>query len=173
MESEQPVTAPRFELKPELFPRSVQSLRRDGYAPIGFGLVPALVVLVAWVVWMSSANVPLFATSHLATVDARQVVATFRADERANRIRIGQTARVRLEGLSASRYGVATAVVAAIDDERSRGDVRVVLSLSESSPEISLREGLAAEVEVEVARVSPLALLIQSSGRRTADPSPR
>jgi hypothetical protein len=156
----------RFELKPELFPRSVQSLRRDGFAPIAVGLIPAILILSTWTVWVWAARLPIVVTSRTARVDAGVVVATFRNDERTERIHIGQIARVRVDGFPAARWGALDAVVNAVD-RRADGTTEVQLTIaSQGAAPMPVLRGLSGDVDVEVDRVSPLGLLLESAGRR-------
>src|SRR5262249_54254781 len=76
------------------------------------------------------------------------------------RVAAGQPARLRLAGFPAAQYGTLGAHVARVSGEVREGTIRVELSLD--APErsrVPLRHGLPAEVEIEVERLSPAALL--------------
>ncbi len=81
------------------------------------------------------------------------------------RVAAGQTARLRLAGFPAAQYGTLGAHVARVSGEVREGTIRVELSLD--APErsrVPLRHGLPAEVEIEVERLSPVALLLRLAG---------
>src|SRR5262249_4557878 len=95
-----------------------------------------------------------------------KVVAQFRPSV-AGRIRHGQFARVRLEGFPWTQYGSAAATVANVSGEVRDGQVRVDLALDKSSdPSIPFQHGLPAEVQVEIERISPIALVLRSVGEQ-------
>ena len=81
------------------------------------------------------------------------------------RVAAGQPARLRLAGFPATQYGTLAAHVARVSGEVREGTIRVELSLD--APErsrVPLRHGLPAEVEIEVERLSPAALLLRLAG---------
>jgi membrane fusion protein (multidrug efflux system) len=81
------------------------------------------------------------------------------------RVAAGQPARLRLAGFPAAQYGTLAAHVARVSGEVREGTIRVELSLD--APErsrVPLRHGLPAEVEIEVERLSPAALLLRLAG---------
>ncbi|TMQ12419.1 MAG: HlyD family efflux transporter periplasmic adaptor subunit [Deltaproteobacteria bacterium] len=88
-------------------------------------------------------------------------------------IQPGQTAQLKLDGYPWTIYGTVPARVARVGTEPGiaatpeaiPGTVRVELDIrAPSDPRIQLRHGLTATVEVEVARVSPIALLLRAIG---------
>lgn len=81
------------------------------------------------------------------------------------RVAAGQPARLRLTGFPAAQYGTLAAHVARVSGEVREGTIRVELALDapERSP-VPLRHGLPAEVEIEVERLSPAALLLRLAG---------
>ncbi|HEY2290650.1 MAG TPA: HlyD family efflux transporter periplasmic adaptor subunit [Thermoanaerobaculia bacterium] len=87
------------------------------------------------------------------------------------RVAAGQPARLRLTGFPAAQYGALGAHVAGVSGEVREGTIRVELSLDapERSP-VPLRHGLPAEVEIEVERLSPAALLLRLAGSALAAP---
>jgi hemolysin D len=85
----------------------------------------------------------------------------------------GQPAQLKLDGYPWTIYGTVRAKVARVGTEPGinatpeaiPGTVRVELDLqAPADPRIQLQHGLTAQVEVEVARVSPIALLLRSLG---------
>jgi multidrug resistance efflux pump len=82
------------------------------------------------------------------------------------RIRPNQTARLRFDGFSWTRYGTLPAVVEAVGNEPLNGRVRVELAIkTESGSAIPLEHGLSALAEVEVERASPVQLVLRVVGK--------
>lgn len=94
----------------------------------------------------------------------------------------GQTAQLKLDGYPWTIYGTVPATVTRVGTEPGinatpeaiPGTVRVELDIRPpADPRIQLRHGLTATVEVEVARVSPVALLMRALGEwHVGDPEP-
>lgn len=91
-------------------------------------------------------------------------------------IRPGQTAHLKLDGYPWSVYGTVRARVTSVGTEPTilptaeavPGTVRVELEVeAPDDPRIRLQHGMTATVEVEVARVSPLVLLLRAIGEWT------
>jgi hemolysin D len=97
-------------------------------------------------------------------------------------IQPGQTAQLKLDGYPWTIYGTVPAKVTRVGTEPGiaatpeaiPGTVRVELDIqAPADPRIQLRHGLTATVEIEVARVSPIALLMRAIGEwHAADPTP-
>jgi hemolysin D len=95
-------------------------------------------------------------------------------------IQPGQTAQLKLDGYPWTIYGTVPAKVTRVGTEPGiaatpeaiPGTVRVELDIeAPADPRIQLQHGLTATVEVEVARVSPLALLMRAIGEwRISEP---
>jgi hemolysin D len=94
----------------------------------------------------------------------------------------GQPAQLKLDGYPWTIYGTVPAKVTRVGTEPGinatpeaiPGTVRVELDLeAPADPRIQLQHGLTASVEVEVARVSPFALLMRALGEwNIAEPAP-
>jgi membrane fusion protein (multidrug efflux system) len=83
------------------------------------------------------------------------------------RIRVGQPARVRLDGFPWTQYGMLSATVSAVGNEPKDGRVRVELALSGGAPAgIPLEHGLTGSAEVEVEQATPLELILHIVGAR-------
>jgi len=91
----------------------------------------------------------------------------------------GQTAQLKLDGYPWTIYGTVPAKVTRVGTEPGLvatpeaipGTVRVELDIeTPADSRIELRHGMTATVEVEVARVSPVALLMRSIGEWRATP---
>jgi multidrug resistance efflux pump len=82
------------------------------------------------------------------------------------RLRIGQQARLRLDGFSPLQYGTVAATVSSIGSELRDGHVRVELALARgAASRILLQHGLPGTVEVAVERVAPVILVLRATGR--------
>ena len=106
-----------------------------------------------------------------------KVVALFKPSVALGRVRPGQAAHVRLEGFPWTQYGAPSARVSAVAGELHDGTIRVELALETGvSSTIPLQHGLPAEVDVEVERASPAALVLRTVGAATrvaaAGPAP-
>lgn len=93
-----------------------------------------------------------------------QVVATF-PTQALGRIQADQTAWVRLDGYTWTRYGSMQAQVEQVARDSQSGLVQVHLTLTaDSPPPIPLQHGLVGTVEVEVERISPATLVLRTAG---------
>ncbi|MCI0392669.1 MAG: HlyD family efflux transporter periplasmic adaptor subunit [Acidobacteria bacterium] len=98
-----------------------------------------------------------------------RAVATFPPSDSLGRIRAGQQAYLRLDGFPWTEYGKVAAEVTDIASEQRSGKVRVELLVRpESAPLIPLQHGLPGALEIEVARVTPAALVLRSLGKLLA-----
>lgn len=97
-----------------------------------------------------------------------RVVAFFPPSAALGRIAAGQQARVKLEAFPWTQFGAAPAVVTSVASEPQDGRIRVELSIDRTAaPALPLQHGLPAEVDIEVERVSPAALVLRSVGAYT------
>ncbi len=99
-----------------------------------------------------------------------RVVAYYKPSEAFGRIRAGQAAALRLEGFPWTQFGAARARVEVVADEVSDGKVRVELAIVDAPPSLPLSHGLPTQVEVEVERLAPWALVLRAAGRALSDP---
>ena len=82
------------------------------------------------------------------------------------RVRVGQPARLRLPGFPWTKYGTLQGLVARVGSEQQAGVVRVELTVTrDPQSAIPFEHGLPANVEVQVERLSPAALLLDVAGR--------
>ncbi len=97
-------------------------------------------------------------------------------------IQPGQTARLKLDGYPTTIYGTVPAKVTRVGTEPGQvatpeaipGTVRVELEFAApADPRIQLRHGMTMSVEVEIARVSPVALLMRAIGEWHPTPEER
>jgi len=106
-----------------------------------------------------------------------KVVAEFAPAAAIGRIRIGQRARVRLEGYPWIEYGTLRATVSGVGNELRAGRIRVELAVvPDRASALPLEHGLPASAEVEVEQVTPAKMVARAVGRtlarRTASSSP-
>jgi membrane fusion protein (multidrug efflux system) len=95
-----------------------------------------------------------------------QVVAQFDPSAALGKVRPGQSATVRLQGFPWAQFGTIHAEVARVASDIRDNKLRVELAVKQaSSSRIPFQHGLPGSVEVEVERVSPIALVLRAAGR--------
>lgn len=95
-----------------------------------------------------------------------QVVAEFQPADALGKVRPGQHATVRLQGFPWTQFGTVPAEVSRVAGDIRDGKIRVELAvLPLPRSRIPLQHGLPGSVEVEVERISPLALVLRSAGQ--------
>jgi membrane fusion protein (multidrug efflux system) len=100
-----------------------------------------------------------------------QVVADFLPPSALGRIRLGQPARLRLEGFPWMQYGTLAVTVSRVASEVRNSRVRVELSVDpDEAPPIPLQHGLPGAVEVQVERLAPVTLVLRTAGKLLAQP---
>jgi len=102
-----------------------------------------------------------------------RIVAGFAPAEAFGRVHQGQPARLRLDGFPPTQYGSIQAVVSSVARELRDGVVRVELALGPApNTSVPMQHGTPGTVEVEVERISPVALVLRAVGRRMSPASP-
>lgn len=96
-----------------------------------------------------------------------RVVAHFAPADALGRIRPGQSARIRLDGFAWTSFGALPAVVERVADEPEPEGVRVELALRPAATTVPLQHGLPGQVEVDLERITPAALVLRAAGRAT------
>lgn len=95
-----------------------------------------------------------------------RVTAQFQAARGLGRIRSGQSARVDLIGFPSTEYGSLEARVLSTGSEPRLGRIHVELELvGATASRIPVQHGLAADVRVEVERLSPAVMLLRAVGK--------
>lgn len=97
-------------------------------------------------------------------------VAQFVTATALGRVRVGQSAVVRLDAFPWAEFGTLSAQVAQVAAEPQGGRVRAELAFVDAAPRLPIKHGLTGTVEVEVERVAPLVLLLRSAGQVVATP---
>jgi len=94
-----------------------------------------------------------------------QITAEFQPSAALGKLKAGQPATMRLQGFPWAQYGTVSAQVLQVAGEIRDGKVRVELAVKgPPSGRIPLQHGLPGSVEVQIERISPLALIIRSAG---------
>jgi membrane fusion protein (multidrug efflux system) len=94
-----------------------------------------------------------------------RVVATFRPADALGRVRVGQTARLRLHGFPWTQYGFVSARVSRLASEALSGAVRVEAEVTGAVEfPLALQHGWPGDLEVEVERVAPAVLVLRAAG---------
>ena len=104
-------------------------------------------------------------------VGSLRAVADLPPPEALGRVRVGQRARVRLEGFPWAQHGTVAGTVTRVAGEVRDNRVRVELAIDTSSSRIPLQHGLPGVVEIEVDRMSPAALVLRAAGRTVDRPA--
>ena len=101
-----------------------------------------------------------------------RAVAQFPPAAALGRIRVGQHARMRLDGFPWAQYGSISASVSRVAGEVRDGAVRVELEMNpQAAPaRVPIQHGLPGSVEIEIERLTPAALVIRTAGRLIAAP---
>jgi membrane fusion protein (multidrug efflux system) len=95
-----------------------------------------------------------------------QVIAEFQPANALGKVHPGQPATVRLEGFPWTQFGTVPAQVSRVAGDIRDGKVRVELAVNPAAnPRIHLQHGLPGSVEVEIDRISPIALVLRSAGQ--------
>jgi membrane fusion protein, adhesin transport system len=100
-----------------------------------------------------------------------KLVADFKPAEASGKIRVGQTARMRLSGFPAVRFGALSARVWRVGEELSDDHLRIEL-LSEPNRTINvpLIHGVPGIIEVEIERVTPAEMVLRAVGKALDSP---
>jgi membrane fusion protein (multidrug efflux system) len=94
------------------------------------------------------------------------VVAQFPAEAALGRVQAGQAATLRLEGYPWAEFGSVSATVARVAQEMRNGKVRVELTINpNASFRGRLEHGMPGTIEVAVEHVTPLALVMRTTGQ--------
>ena len=100
-----------------------------------------------------------------------RVVALFRPETAAGRIRMGQPAQLRLSAFPWIQYGSVPLRVENVSSEARDNLLRVELSIrNDEANRIPLQHGLPGSVEVEVERLTPVDLGLRAAGKVLAFP---
>lgn len=164
------------------FDRTMRALAADHGRPSAWLWAVAGLLALAWCAWFARAEVTLIEASTLAHVASQAdgklfVQAEFSPDTAFGRLQPGQPARLMLQAFPWIEHGSVVLRVAAVQPPRAGdGSVQVTLSLPTHNDTATnrrpppLQAGLAGRVEVEIARLSPMALLWRRLGHDVQAP---
>ena len=144
------------------FSRSMRSLRLDSYRSTRIGLVLAIIIMLALIVWFFMAKVTLYEVSSSLEWNAdEKLMATFPKEARA-RLRPGMPAILRLPQ---SPDQPAMTIPAVVFDLSREGEQVEILVLSNELPLDAQQGKLTGQLEVEVEYVTPAELVLRTSGK--------
>ena len=146
---------------------TVKRLQHEGelrqiVAPVGGTLAEVAALAIGRVLQ------PGDSVATIVPIGSLRIVAAFSPAEAFGRIRLGQPARLRLEGFPHTQYGSVGGVVSSVASELREGWVRVELALTQVTAPVPMQHGLPGSVEVEIERISPASLVLRAAGHRLA-----
>ncbi len=133
------------------FARTLRALDADDFRASKLWFLAAAILLGAWTWWLLAARVPQYESTADVRINASGVTAVFPTDAM-GRISVGQPALVRVGGTAFS------ARVQSIASDHAE----LVLA---PNPQPPIPASSPATAEIEVSRVSPAAIALQSLGR--------
>lgn len=144
------------------FSRSVRALRLDSFRATRIGLVIAVLIMLALILWFFLAKVTLYESSTtLETKPDGMILATFPGEARP-RLRPGMPAILRMSQGADQPSVTLPAVVWNLPTEGEQVEI-LLLSGGET---LSQQQGkLSGQVDVEVEYITPVALVLRTSGK--------
>ncbi len=146
------------------FSRSMRSLNADSFRPSFISLAMAIILLVAWLAWFFLGRVGFYETSQ--NIEATQegtVVAYFPLDAQ-ERIFPGQVAYLRFDGAGGETDVIPVTVFDIIaQPDQLRVQVELI-PLADPTMPIVVPTEATSQVEIEIDRVSPATLVLQTAG---------
>ena len=129
-------------------------------------LLTVVLFLIGWLAWLVGARVPVYAVSETAVLTTpSEITAQFPPDALL-KIAPGQSAWLRLDDFPAATYGLVAAEVVAVDQKLRDGRFQATLRLNPpADSQIPFQPGLTGVVEIEVEKVTPVALLLRTAGK--------
>lgn len=144
------------------FSRSMRSLNIDSFQASRVGVILGSLLVLVLIVWFLFAKVSLYVVSQEFGYDPDgRFMATFSKEDLA-RVQIGQEALVRIFSSGDQPPIVVPGVVY---DVPSGGQEAEILVMTQDLPETGVPENTTGLVEVEVERLTPLAMVLRTSGK--------
>jgi hypothetical protein len=144
------------------FSRSMRALRLDSFRATRIGLVFAIFIMLALIVWFFLAKVTLYEVSNSLELNPEgKILATFPKEARA-RLRPGMPAIVRL---SQGADQPALTLPAVVWDLPREGEQVAIMVLSDGLPLDAQQAELSGQVDVEVEYITPAELVLRTSGK--------
>jgi len=148
------------------FPRSMRSIQNDSSQSSLVTLFVVAALLIAWSLWFFWAEITLYEASRSVHITAEDTIVANFSPEAARRIRRGQSAILRLEADAGDQMKTMPAMVMAVTNENEDGPFQVELSpLLDTSLLPVLQENSISQAEIEVEHISPVNLVMRSSGQ--------
>lgn len=144
----------------------MRSLKADSYRPSLAGLIMATLLLTAWAAWFFLARITLQETGQIVGVTRQGTIAAQFPTEALAHIQRGQPAFLRLDAVTEDQAVPIPAMVVNVDRkaQEEQGQVEV-FPLPEAAARMPLPDNLTGQVDVEVERLSPAALVVRTSGQ--------
>ncbi len=150
------------------FSRSMRALHANSPSWTLFGLIVATLLIIAWALWFFFAGLALHETGQLSRVTSSGAVVAAFPIEAAERIRSGQLAVLRLQGMQQNRRfpAIVTHVSAPRDGEQLEVELypqsRIAfVSIGRSTGQDG-DNPIMGQATIEVARVTPAAVLMRT-----------
>jgi len=140
----------------------MRSLNIDSFQASRVGLIVGSGLVLALIVWFLFARVNLYAVSQEVGFNENgRFIATFSKEEIA-RVKIGQEALVRIFSTADQPPLVVPGIVFDIPSGSQEAEILV---MTQDLPENGLSQNATGQVEVEVEQITPLALVLRTSGK--------
>ncbi len=150
----------------------MRSLNADSFRPSLLKMVAAVLLLGMWLAWFIFARVTLYETSTDIRILETDGVAAYFPAEKAQQLRGGQLALMRLDDVGSGRPQTIPAIIMKVERFPETNQVRVDLfPLWDDTLGDVLGQNLPVQVNVEVERVSPALLALRAAGQ-LLDPVP-
>lgn len=144
------------------FSRSMRSLNIDSFQASRVGLILGSLLVMALIVWFLFARVTLYAVSQEVGFNPDgHFIAKFPKEEMA-RVQVGQGALVRIFPGADQPPLVVPGIVFDIPLDSQEAEILVMTG---DLPESGISQNATGQVEVEVEQISPLALVLRTSGK--------
>lgn len=144
------------------FSRSLRSLNIDSFQASRVGLILGIVLVLILIIWFLFARVTLYAVSQEVGFDQDgRFTATFSKEEMA-RVQVGQGVLLRIFSTADQPPLVIPGIVYDIPPGSQEAEI---LIMSEDLPENGISQNATGQVEVEVEQITPLALVLRTSGK--------
>lgn len=147
------------------FARATRSLAADSFRYTLIALAVAILLLLAWGYWFTTASIRFYQTSEDVEIEDSGIVSALFAKEDSQVIVRGQHALFYPDGGIDGRITALAAVVTDVTHKQQSGQAQVQLVLlDERRRVVGPLTGATGRVEIELEQLSPLQLVIRNSG---------
>lgn len=148
------------------FSRSIRSLEIDSYKASRVGMILAILILLAILLWFFLVKITIYEfSSQIEFIGNDRISAVF-PDESIKKIRTGQPAIINLDLGPDLPKATLPAFVIEIDKEQGKAELIIV---SENLYQIPLSEDMTGQVQVEIEYITPATLIRRASGMYVKD----